>query len=54
MRARLKSMSTGQQYKFICDEKVAGKIERVVTFADGLVKNKEKKGDDTMFCVMKA
>ena len=53
MRARLKTMKKGQQFNCICDEKVAEKIERVVTFADGIVKSKEKKNGDTVFCVVK-
>jgi len=53
VRARLNKMSKGQQYSFICEEKIASKIERVVTFADGTVKSKEKKGQDTIFCVLK-
>ena len=53
MRARLKNMKKGEQFRCICDEKVADKIERVVTFADGIVKSKERTGDDTVFCVAK-
>lgn len=35
MRARLKNLATGGQIQFICDEPVAGKMDRVIIFADG-------------------
>ena len=53
MRARLQKMSRSQEYSFICDDKVAEKIERVVTFAGGVIKSREKNGNDTVICVMK-
>lgn len=53
MRARLQKMVRSQEYSFICDDKVAGKIERVVTYAGGVIKTREKVGEDTVICVMK-
>ena len=35
MRARLNSMAAGQEFRFICDQKMAEKIGRIVTLNDG-------------------
>ena len=53
MRARLKQMLRSQEYSFICDAKVAEKIDRIVTIAGGVIKSREKVGEDTVICVMK-
>lgn len=53
MRARLETMVQNQEFTCICDAKVADKIDRVVTFACGVVKSREKVGADTVICVMK-
>ena len=53
MRARLNMMVTKQKYSFICDAKVAGKIDRVVAFAGGMITSREMIGEDTVICVMK-
>ncbi len=53
MRARLQSMVRSQEFSFICDAKVAEKIDRVVTLAGGVIKSREKVGEDTVICVMK-
>ena len=44
-------MTSGVRYSFICDENMAGKMDRVITFADGLVVSKEKTPDGTVFVV---
>jgi hypothetical protein len=46
-------MSRGHEFSFICDEKIAERIERVIAFADGIVKSKEKKENDMTFSVIK-
>jgi len=46
-------MLRSQKFSFICDAKVADRIDRVVTFAGGVIKSKEKVGEDTVICVMK-
>ena len=35
VRARLNSMAAGQEFRFICDQKMAEKIGRIVTLNDG-------------------
>jgi len=53
VRARLQKMSRSQEYSFICEGKVAEKIERVIAFAGGVIKSREKIGSNTVICVMK-
>ena len=40
MRARLKKMHLGEQVQFLCDDDVASKMDRVITFADGKMVSK--------------
>ncbi len=35
MRARLERMNTGQEFDFICDEKMAEKIGRIISLNGG-------------------
>ena len=53
MRARLKSMSRSQEYQFICGADMAGKMDRVISFAGGVVKNKEVLLEGTVITVRK-
>ena len=53
MRARLQKMQRSQEYSFICDDKVAEKIGRVVAFAGGVIQSREKRGNGTVIKVIK-
>ena len=39
VRARLNSMAAGQEFHFICDNKMAEKIGRIITLNDGEIVN---------------
>ena len=41
MRARLDSMNTGQKFQFICDEKMAEKIGRIIALNGGEIATTE-------------
>ena len=41
VRARLNSMAVDQELRFICDNKMAEKIGRIVTLNDGEIFNRE-------------
>lgn len=53
MRARLKILTTGGQIQFICDEPVAGKMDRVIHFADGKIIRKIATGDGVVIVAEK-
>ncbi len=54
MRARLKNMSRGQEYQFICAADMAEKMDRVICLAGGMVKHKDVLLEGTVITVMKA
>jgi len=41
VRARLRQLATGEKIQFICDSDVAGKMDRVIIFADGKMVSRE-------------
>lgn len=47
-------MARGHEFKFICAADMAGKMDRVITFAGGVVRSKELRPDGTVITVMKA
>lgn len=53
MRARLQTMKRSQSYSFICDKKMADKIERVINLNGGILTSKSEQGADYMITVMK-
>ena len=53
VRARLNSMKTGQEFCFICIEKMAEKMDRVVGLADGEISKKETRSYGVVICVRK-
>lgn len=54
MRARLKKMTGSQEFQFICAPDMAGKMDRVITFAGGVVQAKEVGPEGTVIRVRKA
>ena len=54
MRARLKDMARGHGFQFICDADTAGKMDRVVTFCGGIIREKEVRPDGIVISVIKA
>ena len=54
MRARLGRMNRGQEFQFICAGNMAGKMDRVIRMAGGVIRREEQKTDGTVITVMKA
>lgn len=54
MRARLGELDKGEDFQFICTADMAGKMDRVVTFAGGIIQSKEPRLDGVVISVMKA
>ena len=54
VRARLRKMAPSHSFTFICDQKVADKIERVVTYADGVITSQEQHNGEYVISVMKS
>ncbi len=54
MRARLGKMNRGQELQFICADNMAGKMERVIHLAGGVIREQEQETDGTVITVMKA
>ena len=46
-------MKTGQEFCFICIEKMAEKMDRVVGLADGEISKKETRSYGVVICVRK-
>ena len=46
-------MRSGEQFSFVCDLNTAGRMDRVITMADGAVLEKEKKAENVYFTVVK-
>jgi len=53
VRARLNAMSIGQKFHFICDEKMAAKIERVITLNDGEIIDRDSKSCGIVISIRK-
>ncbi len=54
MRARLGKMTRGREFQFICTADMAGKMDRIVTLAGGIIRAKDIQADGTVLTVMKA
>ena len=53
MRARLGNMVSGQEFCFICIEKMAEKMDRVVALAGGKIFKWEERSYGVVICVRK-
>lgn len=53
MRARLSNMAAGQEFCFLCIEKMAEKMDRIVALAGGEVFNKDVRSYGVVICVRK-
>ena len=53
MRARLSSMAAGQEFCFLCIEKMAEKMDRIVAFAGGEIFDKDDRSYGVVICVRK-
>ncbi len=54
MRARLGKMTRSQEFQFICTADMAGKMERIVSLAGGVIRAKDIQARGTVIRVMKA
>ena len=54
MRARLDRMNTGQEFEFICDEKMAEKIGRIISLNGGEIVTTKPSRIGTVITVRKA
>ncbi len=53
MRARLKSMTRSQEYRFICDADMARRMDRLVTLAGGVIRAQDAGPEGVVLRVMK-
>ena len=53
MRARLNSMAAGQEFCFLCIEKMAEKMDRIVALAGGEILNRDVRSYGVVICVRK-
>lgn len=53
MRARLGSLAAGQRFSLICAEEMAGKMDRVIAFANGVTRDKIQTRDGVVVTVEK-
>jgi len=53
VRARLDSMNTGQKFQFVCDEKMAEKIGRVISLNGGEIVTTRTTSEGTVITVRK-
>lgn len=53
MRARLGNMAAGQEFHFLCEEKMAEKMDRVVALAGGEIFEKDERSYGTVISVRK-
>ncbi|KPJ97337.1 MAG: hypothetical protein AMJ60_11700 [Desulfobacterales bacterium SG8_35] len=53
MRARLGSMAAGQQFCFLCIEKMAEKMDRIVAQAGGEIVDRDDRSYGVVICVRK-
>jgi hypothetical protein len=53
VRARLSNMAAGQEFCFLCIEKMAEKMDRIVALAGGEIFNRDVKSYGVVICVRK-
>ena len=53
MRARLNNMTAGQEFCFLCIEKMAEKMARIVAFAGGEISKRDDRSYGVVICVRK-
>ena len=53
MRARLSSMTAGQEFRFLCTEKMAEKMDRVVVLAGGEIRDRDDRPYGVVISVSK-
>lgn len=53
MRARLNTMAAGQEFCFLCIDKMAAKMDRIVAFAGGEIINTDVRSYGVVICVRK-
>ena len=53
MRARLSSMAAGQEFCFLCIEKMAEKMDRIVALAGGEIFDRDDRSYGVVICVRK-
>ncbi len=53
MRARLNNMEAGQEFRFLCIEKMAEKIDRVITLGDGEIYHRDDRSYGVVISVRK-
>ena len=53
MRARLNSMTPGQEYCFLCIDKMAEKMDRIVALAGGEIFDRDDRSYGVVICVRK-
>lgn len=54
MRARLRDLEPGGEFQFVCDSKMADKMERVVSMAGGEIAAKDLHSDGIVIKVSKS
>ena len=53
MRARLNTMTAGQEFSFLCIDKMAEKMDRIVALAGGEIFNTDVRSYGVVICVRK-
>lgn len=53
MRARLGTMAAGQEFRFLCTDKMAEKMDRVITLAGGKIIDRDDRSYGVVFSVLK-
>jgi len=53
VRARLSSMAAGQEFCFLCIEKMAEKMDRIIALAGGEIFNRDDRSYGVVICVRK-
>ncbi|BCL63264.1 hypothetical protein DGMP_39570 [Desulfomarina profundi] len=53
MRARLNKMATGEEFHFICDGKMADKIERIILLNGGEISAKDTRSYGVVISIRK-
>ena len=54
MRARLSSMAAGQEFRFLCIDKMAEKMERIVALAGGEIITRDDRSYGVVISVRKS
>jgi len=53
VRARLSNMAAGQEFCFLCIEKMAEKMDRIIALAGGEIFNRDDRSYGVVICVRK-